>query len=118
VTAITLNAVIQRSLLAALALTVVAAPAVRADDGWTLPRLTVSHQEITDVTGRTVLLRGVNVNQLNDYAVNDPNLPTVVPLTGADFREMASLGFDVVQLNIAWSALEPRNCISRPVRRR
>lgn len=57
---------------------------------------------------RTVLLRGVDVNQLADYAVGDPGLPTVVPLTRGDFAEMASLGFTVVRLNVSWSALEPR----------
>ncbi|MET8427568.1 cellulase family glycosylhydrolase [Nocardia sp. NPDC004860] len=78
-----------------------------ASDGWTLPQLTVSNGVITDVTGRTVLLRGANVNQLNDYAQNDPALPTVAPLDGTDFAQMAALGFNVVRLNLAWSALEP-----------
>ncbi|MEU6582903.1 cellulase family glycosylhydrolase [Nocardia sp. NPDC046763] len=75
--------------------------------GWTLPQLTVSNGAITDVTGRTVLLRGANVNQLNDYAQNDPALPTVQPLDRTDFAQMAALGFNVVRLNLAWSALEP-----------
>ncbi|GAB2841760.1 hypothetical protein GCM10022221_46250 [Actinocorallia aurea] len=84
----------------------VSAPA-EADGGWTLPRLTVENRVIKDVTGRTVLLRGVNVNQLNDYAANGQDLPTVAPLDRTDFAGIAALGFDVVRLNLAWSALEP-----------
>ncbi|RMI30491.1 glycosidase [Nocardia stercoris] len=85
-----------------------AAPATADEsNGWTLPQLTVTNGTLTDVTGRTVLLRGMNVNQLNDYARNDPNLPTVAPLDDTDFAQMAALGVDVVRLNIAWSALEP-----------
>lgn len=64
--------------------------------------------QIMDATGRTVLLRGVNVNQLNDYAVNDPAKPTNEPISASDFSEMAAVGFNTVRLNIAWSALEPQ----------
>ncbi|MFE3102925.1 glycoside hydrolase family 5 protein [Nocardia tengchongensis] len=85
-----------------------AAPAVAEDAaGWTLPQLTVSNGTIADVTGRMVLLRGMNVNQLNDFAQNDPKLPTVAPLEDTDFAQMAALGTNVVRLNVAWSALEP-----------
>ncbi|MFE2961222.1 glycoside hydrolase family 5 protein [Nocardia tengchongensis] len=84
-----------------------AQPAAAEPVGWTLPQLTVSHGTITDVTGRTVLLRGANVNQLNDYAQNDQPLPTTAPLDHTDFEQMAALGFNVVRLNLAWSALEP-----------
>lgn len=84
-----------------------AQPAAAEPGGWTLPQLTVSNGTITDVTGRTVLLRGANVNQLNDYAQNDQPLPTVAPLDRTDFEQMAALGFNVVRLNLAWSALEP-----------
>jgi endoglycosylceramidase len=94
--------------VAALTLgTAPAAQAADATDGWTLPRLTVSDSTISDVDGRTVLLRGVNVNQLNDYADNGTGLPTVMPLERADFARMAAMGFNVVRLNVAWSALEP-----------
>ncbi|BCN62673.1 hypothetical protein RE9431_11280 [Prescottella equi] len=100
-------------MVALAALTLQAAPAVSAapvpsaSDGWTLPRLTVEDGAIKDVDGRTVLLRGANVNGLNDYASNGTGLPTVAPLDRTDFEAMAVLGFDVVRLNIAWSALEP-----------
>jgi endoglycosylceramidase len=97
------------TVLTAAALTLGLAPAAQAADtgSWTLPRLTVSDGTIRDVDGRTVLLRGVNVNQLNDYADNGVGLPTVAPLERNDFARMAALGFNVVRLNVAWSALEP-----------
>lgn len=84
------------------------ATAAQARPAWPLRPLTTAQDRIVDTAGRTVLLRGVNVNQLNDYAVNDPALPAVLPLDRTDFAEMAALGFNVVRLNIAWSALEPR----------
>ncbi|WP_037176414.1 glycoside hydrolase family 5 protein [Rhodococcus sp. UNC363MFTsu5.1] len=91
----------------AAALQVPAQSAAAPASEWTLPRLTVTDGTITDVTGRTVLLRGTNVNQLNDYAKNDPSLPATAPLERADFTRMASLGFSVARLTVAWSALEP-----------
>ncbi|MFE3292862.1 glycoside hydrolase family 5 protein [Rhodococcus sp. NPDC059234] len=97
-------------LIALAALTLQAAPAATAAPApadWTLPRLTVENRTIKDVDGRTVLLRGVNVNQLNHYADNGTGLPTVMPLDRSDFARMAALGFNVVRLNIAWSKLEP-----------
>ncbi|WP_420030208.1 glycoside hydrolase family 5 protein [Rhodococcus maanshanensis] len=92
---------------AAVALQVPAQAAATPTSDWTLPRLTVTDSSITDVTGRTVLLRGANVNQLNDYAENDPAIPATAPLERADFTRMATLGFNVVRLTVAWSALEP-----------
>ncbi|NEA21080.1 cellulase family glycosylhydrolase [Actinomadura bangladeshensis] len=83
-------------------------PARAAAPVWEPSPLHVAHGDIVDAGDRTVLLRGVNVNQLADHAVGDPGLPTVVPLTRGDFAEMASLGFTVVRLNVSWSALEPR----------
>jgi endoglycosylceramidase len=62
---------------------------------------------IIDVSGRQVLLRGMNVNQLVDYYAQDPALPTVQPLSEADFADMARLGFNVVRLGMSWSRLEP-----------
>lgn len=99
-------------LLATLAILVlqIATPAANAappDPGWTLPQLTVADRTIKDVDGRTVLLRGVNANGLNDYATNGTGLPTVTPLGRTDFAQMAALGFNVVRLNVAWSLLEP-----------
>jgi endoglycosylceramidase len=62
---------------------------------------------IADVTGRQVLLRGVNINQLIDYYAHDPALPTVQPLSETDFADMARMGFNVVRLGVSWSRLEP-----------
>jgi len=83
-----------------------------ADGGGLLP-LTVLRAPgrapvIGDSAGRTVLLRGVNVNQLVDYGQPDKSKPTVRPLTEADYTQMASqYGFDVQRLNLSWSQLEP-----------
>lgn len=97
---------------AALAASLAAVPTVGstawAGPAWEPSPLRVAHGDIVDSQDRTVLLRGTNVNQLVDYAVNDPALPTVVPLTRDDFAQMATLGFTVVRLNVSWSALEPR----------
>lgn len=79
-------------------------------DGPGLPRLTTRpgpDAVIADVTGRQVLLRGVNVNQLVDYAARDSELPTVRPLSEDDFAEIAEMGFTVVRLGVSWSRLEP-----------
>ena len=83
------------------------------------PQLTVADRTIKDVDGRTVLLRGVNANGLNDYATNGTGLPTVTPLGRTDFAQMAALGFNVVRLNVAWSppGTDPRcirHCVRRP----
>ncbi|MDQ5809006.1 MAG: glycoside hydrolase family 5 protein, partial [Actinomycetota bacterium] len=74
------------------------------------PRLTVERGEdaaIVDESGREVLLRGLNVNQLGDYFQADPALPTTMPLSEQDFEEIAGLGFNVVRLVMSWSALQP-----------
>lgn len=63
---------------------------------------------IVDADGRQVLLRGINVNQLNDYYRGHPDLPTTIPLTEQDFADIAALGFDSVRLTFNWSSLEPR----------
>src|SRR4029079_15425024 len=62
---------------------------------------------IGDVTGRRVLLRGVNVNQLVDYYLRDPAVPAPQKATDADFAQIASYGFNVVRLGMSWSRLEP-----------
>src|ERR1700747_2356058 len=72
--------------------------------------LHVSHEErprIVDDRGRTVLLRGVNVNQLGDYYQDDPYIPSTVLLSQGDFQRIAGLGMDVVRLIVHWSKLEP-----------
>jgi endoglycosylceramidase len=74
------------------------------------PRLTVERGEdaaIVDESGRQVLLRGLNVNQLGDYYQADPALPTIAPLAERDFEEIAALGFNVVRLVMSWSAFQP-----------
>ncbi|WP_211240898.1 glycoside hydrolase family 5 protein [Hamadaea tsunoensis] len=63
---------------------------------------------IADGTGRQVLLRGVDVNQLIDYYLRDPAVPATQALTDADFAQMAALGFNVVRLGVSWSRLEPQ----------
>ncbi|GIH02619.1 hypothetical protein Rhe02_06860 [Rhizocola hellebori] len=62
---------------------------------------------IGDVTGRQVILRGVNVNQLIDYYQRDPSIPATEPLTDNDFAQMAAMGFNVARLGMSWSRLEP-----------
>lgn len=62
---------------------------------------------IGDVTGRRVLLRGINVNQLIDYHLRDPAVPATQPPTDDDFAKIASYGFSVVRLGMSWSRLEP-----------
>lgn len=62
---------------------------------------------IGDVTGRQVILRGVNVNQLIDYYLRDPENPATGELTDDDFAQIAAMGFDVVRLGMSWSRLEP-----------
>lgn len=72
-----------------------------------LHALTGTNARIVDDTGRTVLLRGVNVNGLGEYYQEWPDLPANNQLTEADFAEIAASGLNVVRLVISWSALEP-----------
>ena len=72
-----------------------------------LPHLRVDGGRIADDRERTVLLRGVNVNQLGDYFQANPDVPPVVPLERADLERIAALGLDSVRLLVHWSLLEP-----------
>ncbi|MFB9205494.1 glycoside hydrolase family 5 protein [Nonomuraea spiralis] len=65
-------------------------------------------RRIVDADGNEVLLRGVNVNQLEDYFQKRPDKAVTRPLTEADFAGMERMGFNVVRLALSWSALEPR----------
>ena len=56
---------------------------------------------------RQVILRGANVNSLGDYYQGDPDAVPVVPVTDADWADMAAHGFNVVRLLVSWSKLEP-----------
>jgi len=77
-----------------------------------LPQLTVqvdaTGPRIADTNGAQVTLRGINVNQLNEYYRADPRLEDVVPLTEQDFADIAALGLNSVRLTLSWSRLEPR----------
>jgi len=64
--------------------------------------------KIADTSGAQVTLRGINVNQLNEYYRADPRLQDVVPLTEQDFADVAALGLNSVRLTLSWSRLEPR----------
>jgi hypothetical protein len=60
---------------------------------------------ISDGAGREMLLRGVNSNSLVEYP---DNFQQTIPMTQADFAEMAALGFNFLRLPINWSLLEPQ----------
>ncbi len=62
---------------------------------------------IVDDLGRTVLLRGINVNQLAEYYTDNPANPSTIPLARTDFSRIAGLGFNVVRLLTSWSRWEP-----------
>jgi Cellulase (glycosyl hydrolase family 5) len=75
-----------------------------------LPWLRVAAGAIVDDAGRTVLLRGFNVDALVSYPKDKP-----APLDDADGALMQRAGFDVVRLGIDWAQLEPiRSRISGP----
>lgn len=71
----------------------------------TLSPLTVSHGEIVNAQGQSVLLRGVNVNALVAYSKGHPE---ATPLTPGQLRLMAAMGFNFIRLPLSLSLLEPK----------
>jgi hypothetical protein len=83
--------------------------------------------QVVDESGRSVILRGINVNGLVDYWTKDLRPPyptaasayasgrcpldssatTAVPLCERDLEQIARLGHDVIRLPVSWSLLEP-----------
>lgn len=98
----------RRVVVGLLAVLVLAVPAVQArTPEAALRHLRVEDGRIVDGSGRTVLLRGVNVNQLGDYFQADPAVPAVLPFSRADLEQIAALGMTSVRLLVHWSLLEP-----------
>lgn len=93
-------------LLVALVLFVPATPD-RAAASAPAGMLRVEGGRIADGAGNEVLLRGVNVNQLVDFYQYDHEQPVTTPFTRDDVEAIAAYGFNVIRLNISWSALEP-----------
>lgn len=97
--------------VAMVAMILIAPPAERpstGDDGeLSESYLRVDGGRIVDGAGNQVLLRGVNVNQLVDFYQYDPGLPATTPFTEEDVARIAAYGFNVIRLNLSWSALEP-----------
>jgi len=78
------------------------------DDALALRPLSASADaRIVDDLDREVLLRGANVNSLGEYAQGDPAHAPTIPITDADFRQMAARGLSVVRLIVTWSRIEP-----------
>jgi endoglycosylceramidase len=81
-----------------------------AGDAVTLPRLHAVRGErpgVFDEDGRQVVLRGVNVNGLAEYARANPDLEPNRPVTDETWDLVAAEGFNAVRLLVSWSRLEP-----------
>ena len=62
---------------------------------------------IVDARGREVLLRGINVNVLQDHWRGSA-LPAVQPFLPGDLALLRGAGWNVVRLQLSWSRIEPR----------
>ncbi|BDV30625.1 glycoside hydrolase family 5 protein [Microbacterium terricola] len=93
--------------VAVTALTPPTGAAAASDDQIDSGFLRAESGVIADGEGNEVLLRGVNVNQLVDFYRPRPEVDDTTPLTEDDVAGIAAQGFNVVRLNISWSALEP-----------
>ncbi|RMI32760.1 glycoside hydrolase family 5 protein [Nocardia stercoris] len=105
--------------LAASTALVTAAPAAHADTP--APQITHSlhathgnDARIVDDRGRTVLLRGVNVNGLGGYYQEWPDLPPNVALTEDDYAAISARGHNVVRMVLSWSRIEPQRGVFDP----
>ena len=86
------------------------AAAESADPAPPLPRLHAVRGErpgIFDEDGRQVVLRGVNLNFLAEYARNNPDHEPTLPLDGHTWNQIANEGMNVVRLLVSWSRLQP-----------
>jgi endoglycosylceramidase len=75
-----------------------------------LPRLHAVRGDrpgVFDERGRQVVLRGVNVNGLAEYARANPDVDPTVPITERTWDRVADEGFNAVRLLVSWSRLEP-----------
>ena len=101
------------SVLVASAAPALAGPRSSAKFPETLPPLRAAPDQnerggrIVDARGREVLLRGVNVNVLADYA-KPTALPTVQAFRPKDLALLRGAGFNLVRLQLSWSRIEPQ----------
>jgi endoglycosylceramidase len=61
---------------------------------------------IVDLSGREVILRGVNVNSLGKYW-NGGDIKPVLPFDRRDPARISRIGWNVVRLIVSWSKVEP-----------